>query len=177
MLEGFKDLVRNQSMKKYASMEPTGILPLEKIRSAVAFIDVEDTSYDVCKVEIMNFFRSFGIKVDIFFIDFRKLTDGERLITSITTTVLKKDLNWYGRPSKEKIDLMLEGNPDLFLSMFPRNEFAVEFMAKCSKARFKIGRFQLPANTFDLVIKDPAGRAYSEAEAFREIAAFLRKIR
>ena len=177
MLEGFKELLRKQSLKKYASSEPTGFLPLDKIRSAVAFIDVEDTSYDLCKVEIMNFFRSYNIKVDIFFIDFRKLTDGERLITSITTTVLKKDLNWFGRPSREKIDLMLEGNPDLFLSMFPRDEYAVEFMAKCSKARFKIGRFQLPDNTFDLVIKDPAGRAYSEAEAFKEIAAFLRKIR
>ena len=177
MLEGLMDLLRKQDLKKYASTEPTGILPLGQIRSAVAFIDVEDTSYDLCKVEMTNFFRANNIKVDIFFIDFRKLTDGERLITSITTTVLKKDLNIFGRPSREKIDLMLEGNPDLFLSMFPRNEYAVEFMAKCSRARFKIGRFQLPDNTFDLVIKDPAGRAYSEAEAFREIAAFLRKIR
>ena len=171
------DLLKRQDLKKYASTEPTGILSLDQIRSAVAFIDVEDTSYDLCKVEMTNFFRANNIKVDIFFIDFRKLTDGERLITSITTTVLKKDLNIYGRPSREKIDLMLEGNPDLFLSMFPRNEYAVEFMAKCSRARFKIGRFQLPDNTFDLVIKDPAGRAYSEAEAFREIAAFLRRIR
>ena len=177
MLEGFKDLVRNQGMKKYASTEPTGILPLDKIRSAVAFIDVEDTSFNECKNILMLFFREHNIKGDIFFFDFRELTKRERLITTITTTILKKDLNWYGRPSKEKIDLMLEGNPDLFLSMFPRNEYAVEFMAKCSKARFKIGRFQLPDNTFDLVIKDPAGRAYSEAEAFREIAAFLRKIR
>ena len=44
MLEGFKDLVRNQGMKKYASTEPTGILPLDKIRSAVAFIDWTSSS-------------------------------------------------------------------------------------------------------------------------------------
>ena len=50
-------------------------------------------------------------------------------------------------------------------------------MAKVSRARFKIGREQLPGNTFDLVIKDPADKQYSEAELFREIVKFFSKIR
>ena len=177
MLEGEKNLLRRRSLKKYASTVPTGILPLDRIRSAVVLLDVEDTSFDTCKNDIIVFFRDRGIKADIFFVDLRKLTEGERLITSITGTVLKKDLNWFGRPSKEKIAQLSEPEPDLLISLFPKNDFPGEFMAKVSRARFKIGREQLPGNTFDLVIKDPADKQYSEAELFREIVKFFSKIR
>ena len=171
-----QDLFRRYSLKRNASQEPTGLLPIGSVRSAVAFIDVQDTSFDRCKQALMNFFRERGIKFDIFFFDFRKLTQGERLITSITTTVLKKDLNWYGKPSQEKMKLMLEGEPDLFLSLLPENSFPLEYMARCSRARFKVGRQQLPGGVFDLVVLDPAGQKLSEEEAFHSILTYLERI-
>lgn len=177
MLEPVKDMLRRHSLKKHASTEPTGFVPLEKIHSAVAFIDVEDTSFNECKNMLMIFFREHNIKGDIFFFDFRKLTEGERLITSITTTVLKKDLNWFGMPSREKVNLMLSGEPELFISLLPTTDYPLEFMAKCSRAHFKIGRQQLPDNVFDLVIKDPEDRRLSEAEVCRELIKFMDKIR
>ena len=175
--ETVKALLRRHSIKKCASSEPTGFLPMADVRSAVAFIDVEDTTFNECKNSLLAFFRENSIKGDIFFFDFRKLDQGERLITSITTTVLKKDLNWYGKPSKEKVDLMLSGEPDLFISLLPNVDFPIEYMAKCSKARFKVGRIQLPGNTYDLVVKDPAGRSLSQAEAFLEIENLLKRVK
>ena len=83
MLEPVKELLRRHSLKKNASPEPTGFVPLDRIRSAVAFINVEDTSFNECKNILMLFFREHNIKADIFFFDFRKLTEGERLITTI----------------------------------------------------------------------------------------------
>ena len=163
MLEPVKDMLRRQSLKKNASTEPTGFVPLSKIRSAVAFIDVEDTSFNECKNTLL--------------LDFRKLTEGERLITSITTTILKKDLNWFGKPSREKVALMLDGEPDLFISLLPTNDYPLEFMATASRAHFKIGRVQLPGNTFDLVFKDPEDRKLSEAEVCKELIKFMDKIR
>ena len=177
MLDSVKDMLRRHSLKKNASTEPTGFVPLSDIRSAVAFIDVEDTSFNECKNALMLFFREHNIKGDIFFFDFRKLTEGERLITSITTTVLKKDLNWFGKPSNEKVALMLSGEPDLFISLLPFNDYPLEFMAKGSRARFKIGRVQLPGDTFDLVIKDPEDRKLNEAEVCKELIKFMGKIR
>ena len=177
MLEPIKDMFRRHSLKKNASTEPTGFVPLEKIHSAVAFIDVEDTSFNECKNTLMLFFREHNIKGDIFFFHFRKLSEGERLITSITTTILKKDLNWYGKPSHEKVALMLDGEPDLFISLLPSTDYPIEFMASCSRAHFKIGRVQLPGNTFDLVIKDPEGRKLCEADYCKEIIKFMDKIR
>lgn len=177
MLEGLKNWIRKRVLKKNESGEPTGLLPLSKIRSAVVFIDVEDPSFDNCKIAVQNFFRERSIKGEIFFFDFRKLTEGERLITSITNTVLKKDLNWYGRPSQEKMDLMLAGEPDLFISLLPRNDFPIEYMAKCSRSPFKVGRRQLPGDIFDLVIIDPEDNPCQEDEAFARMIAMMEKIK
>ncbi len=171
-----KEFFQQRSLRKHASPDPTGLVPLGKIRSAVAFIDVEDTSFNECKNAIMAFFRDNGIKGDIFFFDFRKLTEGERLITSITTTVLKKDLNWFGKPKQEKIDLMLSGEPDMFLSLLPSGNYPLEFMATCSRARFKVGRQQLGADVFDLVVQDPAEKKLSELEAFHGVVKLLQRI-
>ena len=85
-------------------------------------------------------------------------------------------MNLFGRPSKEKVNIMLGNKPDIFISLINRNDFPIEFMAKASQARFKIGRVQLPGNTFDIVISDPDGKKYSEAEAFNAIKTYLKKI-
>ena len=50
-------------------------------------------------------------------------------------------------------------------------------MAKCSAARFKIGRKQLKNRTFDLVIEDSPSRSFSQEEAFVEITRYLETIR
>ena len=176
MLESIKVLLRKNALKRCESHEPSGITPLSRLRSAVVLIDVEDSSFDLCKREVMAFFRENGIKGEIFFFDFRKLTEGERLITSITNTILRKDLNWYGRPPKEKVDLLLEGEPDLFISLIDKDSFAIEYLAKCSHARFKAGRRQLSGDVFDLVVSDPTS-LHCEAEVFREMAALMKKIK
>ena len=171
-----KEFLRRRSLRKDASVEPTALLPLQAVTSAGAFIDVRDPGFDSCKNAIMAFYREKGIKGEIFFFDFRKIDKGERLITSINTTVLLKDLNWYGRPSREKARIMLEGNPDLLLSLLPAADYPLEYMVRCSTARFKVGRGQLPGNVFDLVALDPPGQALSQADAFREIVKLLEKI-
>ena len=175
MWESILDFFRRRSISKDASAVPTGLLPLDAIHSAVAFIDVEDTSFNECKNAILSYFKARGIKCELFFIDFRKLSEGERLITSITTTILKKDLNWYGRPSREKVSLMLEGEPDLFISLLPTMHFPLEYMARCSRARFKVGRCQ-PASgpVFDLVLSDSA---LPQDQAFVQICKLLETVR
>ena len=172
-----KELLQRRSLRRDASPEPTGLLPLEKLRSAVAFIDVEDPSFDAAKNALLSFFRERGIKADIFFFDFRRLGKDERLITSINTTVLRRDLNWFGKPSQEKVNLLLSGEPDLFLSLLPSSSYPLEYMAGASKARFKVGRQQLPGNVFDLVALDPPGQIVSQAAACPVIFKLLETIR
>ena len=172
-----KDLLRQWSLRKSASTEPTGLLPLQAVRSAVAFISVEEQDFEACKNDILAFYRTHNIKGSVFFFDFRRIEKGERLITSITTTVLRKDLNWYGQPSPEKTRTMLEGEPDLFISLLPANSYPLEYMARCSKARFKVGRQQLPGNIFDLVVLNPADKKLSQREALEEIIKLLETVK
>ncbi len=170
-------MMRRRSLKKNASKVPTSITPMDKVHSAVAFIDVADTSFDACKMAIQAFYRDYNIKGDIFFLDLRKITKEERLITSIQTTVLLKDLNWYGKPSEEKISLMLGSEPDLFISLVNNTDFPIEFMANCSQAKFKVGRKQLPGGVFDMIILDPAGKELSMVESFKGMRQFLGKVK
>ena len=174
------EILRENALKKHISTVQTHITPLKDIHTAVAFIDVEDTSFDACKKELMAFYRDNNIRGEIFFFDFRKLGDTERLITSITNTVLKKDLNFYGRPSKEKLGLMLEAKPDLFISLIYKDDYPIRYMASCCEAKFKIGRKQLPGDIFDLIITDeltPEGTCAPEAQIFKTIESLLTKMK
>lgn len=174
------DFLRQNSLKKHGSKVPTGITPIKDIRSAVAFIDVEDTSFDACKNALMTFFREYSIKGEVFFFDFRKLNDTERLITSITNTVLKKDLNFYGKPSKEKVNVMLAAQPDLFISLINKDDYPIQYMASCCEAKYKVGRKQLPGDIFDLVVCEQdseEGTSLPEAEIFKSIKELMLKVK
>ena len=174
------DFLRNNSLKKHSSKIRTSLTPLREIKTAVTFIDVEDTSFNACKNAITAFYREFNIKGDIFYFDFRKLSDEERLITSITNTVLKKDLNFFGRPSKEKMSLLLDARPDLFISLINKDDYPIQYMASCCEARYKVGRKQLPGDIFDLVFSDqtdPESNALPEEEVFKSMRELMMKIK
>ena len=170
-------IVRRRSLRRGASKVPTGILPLSQIHSAIALIDVEDTSFDQCKNLILTFFRRYNIHIELFFLDFRRLGEGERLITSINGTILKKDLNWFGRPSDEKLRLLGMCEPDLLISAIRQKDYAYEYIVASSTARFKVGRKQLPGDLFDVVLSEPDDKILSEADAFDHLSKLLEKIR
>ena len=176
MFDFAKNIFRKRSLRKHSSTIPTEILPLGKIHSYVAIIDAEESTFDVCKTAIMNFFRAHDIKGCFFFQDFRKIGSEDRLITSIQTTITKKDLDWLGRPSRYKMNVLEEQAPDLFISLIKNPDFSIEYMARTSKARFKIGRQQMSGNLFDLVISDPEGKEVSQLDSFSAIKSYLTKI-
>ena len=54
----------------------------------------------------------------------------------------------------------------VLLSLLPDAGWKLEFAVRCSRARFKIGRRQLPGEPFDLVVSDPEGVTYPQTEVF-----------
>ena len=177
IISAIKSFLRKRALKKFRSQEPTSMMPLSSIHSATALLDSEDTSFDECKLLLQNFFRENDIKGEIFFLDMKKLGSGERLITSITGTILRKDLNWFGRLSKEKTAQVSSCESDLFISLVNNDDFTVEFISAITPAKFKLGRKQLPGHIFDMVISDPSGRTLAEAEAFQAMKSYLDKIK
>lgn len=179
MFESILRFFRKRKIKKYISDIPTGILPLSEISTVNVVIDVEEPEFDVLKEEILAWGRKQGIKVNIYFFDFRKLGQEELLLTSITTTIIKKELDWLGTPDISKISALMEEPSDLFISLIENGNFPIEFVSKCAKARFKIGRMHFPDHTYDMVISgSPTEDLRSDVRRiFAGMIEFLEKVR
>jgi hypothetical protein len=161
-----------------ASDIPTGFIPMSEISSVNVIVDVEEPEFDQIKEDILTWGRQKGIKVNIFFFDFRKLGNEELLLTSIQTTLLRRELDWIGTPDLTKVTPLIEEKSDLFISLVENGEFPIDFLCKCAKARFKIGRYAYDGNVFDMVISgSPTADLRSDArEIFSKITEFLSKI-
>ena len=179
MLDSVKDFFRRRKLRKFISTEPTSLLPLSAIKTANVVIDVEEPGFDVLKEDILAWGRAEGIDVNIYFFDFRKLGKDELLLTSINTTIIKKELNWFDMPTPAKVGELFREKSDLFISMVANGDFPIEFVSKCAKARFKIGRYEFEGHAYDMIM---AGNAVEELrsdsrEIFAAITEFLKKIK
>ena len=152
MIESIKNFFRKRRLSKVASKTPTGFLPLSKISSANFVIDVEEPGFDLLKEDILAWGRSSGIKINIYFFDFRKVGKEELLLTSIQTTILKKELDWLGYPKEDKTAALTEEATDLFVSLIDNSVPAIDLISKCANARFKIGRRSYEGHAFDMII-------------------------
>ena len=149
-------------LRRNRSTVPTTLLPLREVRSATVFVDTTVEGEDPARISraIRQFFDYHGIPVQVI-------------------CPQKRDLNLLGclkarvRGSKE--------NPrreDLFISLAgSAANFAAEYEARCSTARFKVGRFPLPGGVFDLVVATPESSEAGQAAAFAAIKDYLNKIR
>lgn len=177
MLSFIKDIFRRRYLKKSASATATALLPVQNITSVSVIIDTEDTGSDECKEKVVAYFKALGIRTSIYFFDFSKKGEDERQTTSLNNTILRSDLNWCGRPSAEKLSMLVQEDSDMLLSLVDNADFPIEYMAKCSPSRFKIGRRQLLGRTFDLVVEDSPSQAFSPLQAFSEITRYLDTIK
>lgn len=178
MFDSVKDFFRKRKLRKHISTEPTSLLPLSQIKTANVVIDVEEPGFDLLKEDILAWGRAAGIEINIYFFDFRKLGKDELLLTSINTTIIKKELNWFDMPALEKVTMLSNEKSDLFISMVANGDFPIEFVSKCAKARFKIGRFPFEGHAYDMTME---GSAVAELrsdsrEIFAAITEFLKKI-
>ena len=82
MCEFVKNFFRKRKIQKFRSQVETSFLPIGKIATVNAVIDVQETGFDQLKEDILAWGRRKNIKVNIYFFDFRKLKKGEQLMTS-----------------------------------------------------------------------------------------------
>lgn len=152
MFEKIKDIFRKRRLNKFRSNVPTGLLPLKEISTVNVVLDVEEPGFDALRAKINDWGRAAGVKLNIYFLDLRRLDKEELLLTSIQTTIIKKELDWVGTPDISKVMGLIGEKSDLFISMIDNNDFPIEFISKCARARFKIGRHRFTERVFDMVI-------------------------
>ena len=100
------------------------------------------------------------------------------LLTSINTTIIKKELNWFGMPAADKVGELFRKKSDLFISMVANGDFPIEFVSKCARARFKIGRIPFEGHAYDMIMTGSAIKELrsDSREIFAAITEFLKKI-
>ena len=178
MFDKIKSIFRKRKISKFISDVPTGLLPMSEIKTVNVVVDVEEPGFDVLREQILDWGRKAGVKLNIYFFDFRKLDKTELLITSIQTTIIKKELDWIGTPDMSKVIGLLGEKSDLFISMIENADFPIEFISKCAKARFKIGRYGFPGHAYDMVISgsQTADLRSDSCRIFDGIVEYLNKI-
>lgn len=178
MIDSVKAIFRKQKLKKHLSDVPTGFIPMSAVATVNVILDVEEPGFDALRQDILTWGRSINAKLNIYFFDFRRLGKDELLLTSIQTTILKKELNWIGAPDLNKISALVEEPSDLFISMIDNGDFPIDFLSKCAKARFKIGRRGYEGHAYDMVVtgNETAELRSDSRKIFAAIKDFLTKI-
>ena len=178
MIDAVKDIFRKRKLKKFASDVPTGFIPMSEIYTVNVIIDVEEPGFDNLREDILAWDRSIKAKVNIYFFDFRRLGKDELLLTSIQTTILKKELDWTDAPDLKKVSQLVSEQSDLFISMIDNGDYPIEFLSKCAKARFMIGRKGFEGHAYDMVVtgNETAELRSDSRKIFAAIKEFLTKI-
>lgn len=178
MIDAVKDIFRKRKLKKYCSDVPTGFIPMSEVYTVNVIIDVEEPGFDNLREDILAWGRSIKAKVNIYFFDFRHLGKDELLLTSIQTTILRKELDWTDAPALNKVSQLVNEQSDLFISMIDNGNYPIEFLSKCAKARFKIGRRGFEGHAYDMVLTggETAELRSDSRKIFAAIREFLTKI-
>lgn len=178
MFDTIKSIFRKRKIGKFVSDVQTGLLPFSEISTVNVVLDVEEPGFDVLRAQILEWGRKAGVKLNIYFFDFRRLDKEELLITSIQTTIIKKELDWIGTPDISKVIGLIGEKSDLFISLIDNGDFPIEFISKCAKARFKIGRCGFPGHVYDMIISgsQTADLRSDSCKIFDAIVEFLNKI-
>lgn len=149
-------LVRKIALRKKASTEPTRIIPLTELGKATVLVDM-DADADFVSRDVKKFFDAHNVPVQVM-------------------NLQKWDVNIFGMVKKNKMQEMHDWDADLFISLAGPENFTAEYASRCSRARFKVGRYELPGNVFDIVIANREHQLPRQQVAFATIVEYLLKI-
>ena len=80
MLESVKNIFRRNKLKKYMSDVPTGFIPMSEMSVVNVIVDVEEPGFDELRQDILAWGRNSNFRLNIYFIDFRRLGKEELLL-------------------------------------------------------------------------------------------------
>lgn len=147
-------------VRRGRSTVPTALIPLSRVRDVLVFVDgtaPDEDAASICSV-VRQYFDYHSIPVQI-------LCPGKRDVNLLG--ILRKRVRGTAEFRQEDLFISLAGSPD---------NFAAEYEARCSTARFKVGRYQLSGDVFDLVVAVPEDGIPTQLAAFSAIKDFLNKI-
>lgn len=159
MLPALKQYFRKRALRKIKTHRDPGLLPITDIKTALCLINIQEPGYVEATAAVQDFYFKNGITGAIEYID---LADS--------------NINWYGKPKKEKNKLFKKTAPDLLISLVNSDDFYVHYLIGKSNARYKIGRKRFPGeDTLDMVVAD-GEKEMMPAQALKMIINYMSRI-
>lgn len=172
--------LRKRKLGKFASPVKTALMPLDDIKTVNILLDVDEFGFNELNDAVIEWGRKHTFKLTVYYFDFRKLGKHEMLLTNIKTTILRKDLSLTGTPPVDKLMTLFGEESDLFISMVNNSKFPVEFVSKCAKAHFKVGRKGFEGDAYDIVVSKndtPDNIDKDSCSVFNAITELLSKVK
>lgn len=159
MIDPVRYIARRIALKKHSSTVPTHIIPVSQMRNVTVMIDAMDPDIESTKKDVRKFFEPYGVQV--FFL-----------------TPMKWDINLMGwMKKKSRCPGGVERVEDTFISLIGDPDFfAAIYELRCSRAEFKVARFQIEGDVVDLSLFDPQSSIPRSPQAFAAIKDLLQII-
>ncbi len=148
-------IFRKRRLKKDASGVQTGFLPLSEIRSAVVVVDGAAAMVGKCAEQVEKFCETNKIALRFMYIDLRKYNSKIQPPTDLVKTLVRRDLNWYGRPNPLRTAQILSSPVDLYICLYAGDEYCVRYISSSVQARFKVGLRGYGGDPFNMVVSPP----------------------
>lgn len=177
MFSAFKNIFRKSCLRKFASGIETGMRPLQSVHSAAVLINAGYGKFPTAEKLVLEYFKAHNIGVEIIYLDTSK---GKKTISPVPAwgnLISRKDLNWFGRLSKEKSEKLFARKKDLFISLTGRCDFTVRFLSAAFPATFKIGGENSAYDKYDIVVHTSSDTDNGISEMFAKVSEILESIR
>ncbi len=130
--------ILNSKMKKISRKR--GIFNFTNAKTiGIVFNATTQKSFD----EANNFIKLLEqkkIKVtSIGFVDSKEVRDFYRE-TLFMSYFSKKNINWYGKPRNERVEMFVNQDFDILIDLSIINEFPIKYISAMSLAKFKVGK-------------------------------------
>lgn len=146
-------IARALSLKKHRSPVETELVPLDRIQKVLILLDSAGNDAVSAEAAIKQYFES---------------KKKEIMILRVT----KGGLNWYGRFRRKK-----DFSEDLLISLYPAPRFEADYEAICSNARFKMGRYWMDKDIFDIVVSDKEKNPSQQLDVFNAMIKILESVK
>lgn len=174
-----RNFFRRKRLKKDSFKDRTGFVALKDIHTVAAVMDAGIPEFEKCRKNLEKFCRDHNISLTLLYVDMRKFKKDVQMVTELQETVIRKDLNWTGRPDASKTSAVLSKTYDLYICLVDSDSYCIEYISKCARARFKIGWKAFKGDPYDFVVSsssDGSTRPDTVNDIFGTIKEFLTKI-
>lgn len=151
-------------------------MPLENAKNICFVFDIgEDKIFEAVKY-LTSLLQDKKIKYSGLAVNLTKHNFPDLVLDHNIQLLTKKEVSYIGTPDPDVIETVTGDKTDLFIDLSAAYSYTHDFIARSSRATFKVGRFNYINNPFDLVIGNN-GETTSPLDYIKQVFFYLTSIK